>query len=508
MRQDRLKIPERRKALSQHNFDQLATFPWLVVFTGMSPLPLRRYRAERLLRKEFKEQREQVLGPTRVRLRARGVTLAEADLEACYATAWQGLYAALLEGEAVENPTGWLAQACFRRAIDEARSRARRGEPSAAADGAGGSSVSVEPDLAGALDDSLMLRHTFEALRGMSTREREAATLCYLQGLTRAEAAERLDVSEAYMHKLMEGRGPERPGVATKMNGLLRTIGGGEWCEQQGSLMRALAFGILDPQGERYRLAQMHRRECPACRAYIVSLRGLAAVLPPLALPWGPGAVGFGGGAAAGAGAGGAAGGAGAGASGGAAGAGAGTSAGTGAAGFGGAAGGGAAGGWLPLGGSLTAKLAAGCLLAAGVGGGCVALVTTPAHHPHRAHHRALALGGGSAFQDASLRGVGSLTNGQFAAHAASTGTSLSQPSSPRRSQGASSAAVPANAQAQHEVGFERASSAVAATPSVAPTARTSRAGSGRPSPSSPASPSSASRTSGGGAATREFGIE
>ncbi len=51
--------------------------------------------------------------------------------------------------------------------------------------------------------------------------------------------------------------------------------------------MRGLAFGILDPGGERYRLARLHQRECPACRAYVLSLRGLAAVLPPLPLPWG-----------------------------------------------------------------------------------------------------------------------------------------------------------------------------------------------------------------------------
>ena len=82
------------------------------------------------------------------------------------------------------------------------------------------------------------------------------------------------------MRKLMEGPGPGRPGVAGKVGELVETIRGGGWCEEQGSLMRGLAFGILDPEGERYRLAMAHRRECPACRAYVLSLRGLAAVLP------------------------------------------------------------------------------------------------------------------------------------------------------------------------------------------------------------------------------------
>jgi hypothetical protein len=46
--------------------------------------------------------------------------------------------------------------------------------------------------------------------------------------------------------------------------------------------MRAYAFGILDPDGGRYALAVAHTRDCPACRAHVAALRGLASVLPPL----------------------------------------------------------------------------------------------------------------------------------------------------------------------------------------------------------------------------------
>jgi type IV secretion system protein TrbL len=133
--------------------------------------------------------------------------------------------------------------------------------------------------------------------------------------------------------------------------------------------MRAFAYGILDADGERYRLAIMHSDQCPACRAYVASLRGLAAALPPVLLPWGLGAAvltslgesvgsgGAGGASAAGGGlqAGGGIGGA---------------AAASGAAGAGGAAG----GGWLLGAGSLGGKLAVGCLLALGVGAGCVAI--------------------------------------------------------------------------------------------------------------------------------------
>ena len=239
----------------------------------MSPLPLRRYRAERMLREEFGGRREQVLKIVRARLRASGVQLDGTDLEACYAQAWQGLYAALLDGRQVANPVGWLTVVTFRRAIDEHRSRPRAGAVATIASGgsdlfggrgAGGSrrtrdldGPAAHPDLASQLDDRARLRQLFEGLRGqLDARECQAASLCYLQGLTRAQAAAQMGITEKTMHRLMEGRGPGRSGVAAKVGELLATIRGGGWCEQQSSLMRGLAFGILDPDGERYRLAR------------------------------------------------------------------------------------------------------------------------------------------------------------------------------------------------------------------------------------------------------------
>ena len=178
----------------------------------MSPLSLRRHRAERLLRDEFDALRERVLEGAAGKLRASGVTLDRDELEACYATAWQGLYAVVLGGDEIANPTGWLVVVTYRRAIDEHRARVRAcclGELGQLGqrrhDG-------CEDDFVEQLDQRIRLRHVFEALRGrLGAREREAATLCYLQGLTRGEAAARMGMSEARMRKLMEGRGPGRP---------------------------------------------------------------------------------------------------------------------------------------------------------------------------------------------------------------------------------------------------------------------------------------------------------
>src|SRR6202050_2446418 len=347
----------------------------------MSPLTIRRYRAERLLRQEFDRLRAQVVANVRARLRARGVSLDPSDLESCYAIAWQGLYAVLLDGQQIDNPAGWLTLVTYRRAIDHHRSRASalrtsadrpddrlagRQAESRARDGF------HERDLAADLHDRTQLRQLFEGLRGrLSAREREAATLCYLHGLSRADAAARMGVSESRMRKLMDGAGAGEQGVAGKVGALVATISDGRWCDDQGSLMRALAYGILDPDGQRHQLALAHHDDCPACRAYVRSLRGLAVVLPPVFRPWGLGASVL---ARAGADAAGGIG-AGAGPRGGAGAAGGAGSAG-GAASLSGAvgAGGAASGGWLVAGGTFAGKLAAGCPLAARVGAGCLAL--------------------------------------------------------------------------------------------------------------------------------------
>ncbi|HWG07923.1 MAG TPA: sigma-70 family RNA polymerase sigma factor [Solirubrobacteraceae bacterium] len=361
----------------------------------MSPFLLRRYRAERLLREEFETLRERVLAAVEGRLAGAGGRLDRSDLEAAYAQAWQGLYAAVLEGREIASPGAWLAVVTHRRAVDERRARRGVVPVPFGCEEEHSQLPGREPDLIDRLDDRARMRTLLEALRArLSERERQAAALCYLQGLSRSEAAAQMGMSESRMRKLMEGRGNGLRGVAAKVRALARAIADGEWCDEQGSLMRGLAFGILDPGGDRYRLAVSHTEQCPACRAYVLSLRGLALALAPVPGLIGPlsGASAAGAGAAAWAGAGHAGSAASAGTAGGPAAAGAATAAptgissgslgtglGTGALSVSGAAGAGAAGGGWWLAGGVGAKLAVGCLLALGVGAGCIAL---DAHSP------------------------------------------------------------------------------------------------------------------------------
>ncbi len=437
-----------------------------------------------------------VLTAVRARLRVAGVELDPGDLEACYSQAFHGLYATVLEGRTeIDNQMGWLVRVTHRRALDEHRTQVRHRRSAAAVHAEPG----AERDLAQELDDHARLRQLMEGLRArLSPREREAAALCYLQGLSRADAAARMGITPSRMRKLMDGTRPGSPGVAGRVGELLETIRAGSFCAEQASSMRALAFGILDPEGERYALAQAHRRRCPACRAYVLSLRGLASVLPAPPLPLALGA-----GVATGAGAGAAAGGS----------AGTATVAGAGAA---------AGGGWAVAGGGLGAKLAIGCLLAVGVGGGCVALTTGGRHlRRHPEAHRDPSLHVSDSRLPDLAQGVGSPI-----APARSSPASPASPAAARRGGGdrSSHALTPAST-ANREFGPEQPATAGSHGSLLSRHARTARfagrapAGAGvsstvagaAPAGSAPAG-SSRSRSGSGGpdgpsAAEREFGV-
>jgi len=240
---------------------------------------LRRRRAEQFLQREYVLQRDNVLRAVRGKLAREGIHLDDADLDAFYNQAWHGVYGQILEGVQVENPPGLLVRVTYCRAIDEYRKLhvARRADEVEVAE------HGLDPDTAQHLDDEAKLRQFTEGLRDrLSRRECEAATLCYLLGLSRPEAAERLGVEPKRMEKIMDA-------VSKKVGEFVRDIEAGAWCERRGSLMRAYALGVLDPEGERHRLAREHLGACSGCRAYVRSLRGLGAALPPVGLPLGGG---------------------------------------------------------------------------------------------------------------------------------------------------------------------------------------------------------------------------
>ena len=236
---------------------------------------LRRRRADEALARSYEALRREVLAGVRARLARRGVVLPDADLDAFYNQAWQGLYDQLVAGREVRNPAGFLVVVCERRAVDELR----RLHGDRRADGEEAAALGHDEDHAARMDDRARLRQFVEGMRDrLTARECQAAALCYLHDFSRAEAAALLGVEPRRMEKIMDG-------VSKKVGAFVRAIEAGRWCEERGSLMRAYAYGVLAEEGGRRRLAGEHLAACPGCRAYVRGLRGLSAALPPVALP-------------------------------------------------------------------------------------------------------------------------------------------------------------------------------------------------------------------------------
>lgn len=228
--------------------------------------------AERLLADEYERCKGEVVRTVTAKLAASGVRAVDLDLDACYNDAWHALYAKLQEGEPVDSRTGLLVTIAHRRALDE--HRALRARPHADVDALAG--MGVEPDVAGRLDDARRLRLLIEGMRErLDRRERQAAALCWLYDYTRPEAARALGVTPKRMEKIMDR-------VSRRLRELVGEIQAGERCAGHGSLMRAYAIGLLEEGGERHRLARDHLDDCSACRRRVLTMRGIAAVAPPV----------------------------------------------------------------------------------------------------------------------------------------------------------------------------------------------------------------------------------
>jgi DNA-directed RNA polymerase specialized sigma24 family protein len=241
---------------------------------------LRQRRADAMLRRDYRALRAHVIGTVAGHLRRKSIFFDEGDLDAHYNIAWQGLYSELLAGKDVSNPTGWLVKAVIRDAYDDGRrlttqKRAVNFEVREETI----SEVGRDSDIADKIDDHTKLSQFQHGLKSrLSQREYQAATLCYIHGFSRPEAAKILGVEPKRMEKIMDA-------VSKKIGDFTREIELGSWCEAQRSLMNAFALNVLDRDAERYGLARDHLEQCPACRRYVRSMRGIAAILPPVALP-------------------------------------------------------------------------------------------------------------------------------------------------------------------------------------------------------------------------------
>jgi RNA polymerase sigma factor (sigma-70 family) len=223
--------------------------------------------AERAVRGGYERLKPSVLATLERKLRNVGLRVERGDLEDFYNLAWHALYERLRDGASVSNPAGFIVEIAYRRAIDDHR-RSQLVPTSAAV----APERAAEPDLAARMDDSARLAQLFGDLRNrLDRRERAAVSLCYLRGYSRSEVAYVLGVDRRRIEKIMDG-------ATRKLAVAVQEIASGMWCENHASLVRAFALGLLDPGGERHRLALAHLRICPPCRHQVLVQRHAAAL--------------------------------------------------------------------------------------------------------------------------------------------------------------------------------------------------------------------------------------
>jgi DNA-directed RNA polymerase specialized sigma24 family protein len=220
--------------------------------------------ADRLLESNYESLKPAVIAAMRSRLFCCGLRFHRLDLEAFYNAAWEIAHRKIREGAGSEALAPFLVVVASYKAIDEAR----RTSPRLIAGGIDVSMCSIESVSAKALDLKITIRHVFEAMREtLGERELEAVRLCCVIGYSRPEAAELIGVTPDRMEKIMDG-------AQLKLRPQLRAIKEGRWCAIHKSRLRALAAGLLSPDGERYRAALAHLEMCPVCRADLRTLRG------------------------------------------------------------------------------------------------------------------------------------------------------------------------------------------------------------------------------------------
>lgn len=223
----------------------------------------------------YEALKEVVLRSVRGRLLARGVRLDWIDLEAAYNHAWHGVCQAVARGGHARNLPGLLVDVTDKRAIDIYRQRNEALYADADVE-----SQAVEVDLAKRVDDQQKIELLVERLKDcLNDVQRRAVALCVLQGYTRAEAARILGMNEAAFGKVMDRAIKRIAGVAAAMEP--RGCGDDEW----GRALRSYALGAMSEDSPDYARVATHIRGCASCKRYVMGLRGLAVLLPPLGRP-------------------------------------------------------------------------------------------------------------------------------------------------------------------------------------------------------------------------------
>jgi DNA-directed RNA polymerase specialized sigma24 family protein len=202
---------------------------------------------------------ERVSNTAHRKLRGQHLPIDRSDAEAFCSQAWEELHKKAARGEPIFCAESYLVFIARRRAIEELR---RNGPARRFAIDVDHLPMNEAADWATEMDNRVRIRAYLEAMREyLSGVELAAVGLCHVGGLSRPRAAVILGVSDRRIQKLMDS-------ATSKLAGPVELIKKDEWCSYQMSKVRALAAGMLAPDGHRYALAMIHLQNCSVCRSY------------------------------------------------------------------------------------------------------------------------------------------------------------------------------------------------------------------------------------------------
>jgi DNA-directed RNA polymerase specialized sigma24 family protein len=237
---------------------------------------LRRYRAERAARANFKALQPVVFANVRSALGARARDVPPQQLEADYNFAWNSLMGLLMSGTEIDSLPAWLTTATTRRAQDYLRKPNGRDVELFEDDGA-----HADDEIARIVEDREAVQHVITTIQHRFGRAEAEILFClYVLDMRREEVASRLDISVKRLHKILDGH-KGRPGLRAELDGYISVIQSGDWCAEHSSLISAYVLGWFSPENPKARQARAHLAACSACRSYANAKRGIAALLPP-----------------------------------------------------------------------------------------------------------------------------------------------------------------------------------------------------------------------------------
>jgi RNA polymerase sigma factor (sigma-70 family) len=236
-----------------------------------------RRRASDLAYAELRRLERPVLAVVNRRLLGEKISLPSPDLEAAYNQAWHGVCQTVAQGREVENLMSLLVTITYRRAIDAYRRRRRE----VASTTAFLEERALDGDFAERVDDQLKVNRLIGQMsQRLTRRERTAVALCALHGYKRSEAAKRLGVRDARMHKIMESARKKISTIVAEID----THGCSD--EEWAGALRAYALDTSNENSPDHARVEQHLGDCEPCKRYVMTLRGLAVALPPPFLPF------------------------------------------------------------------------------------------------------------------------------------------------------------------------------------------------------------------------------